>query len=148
MRRTKKVVGLVMGIVLCLMTCMTASANEGVYQIDREENLSLSETEIDISVMPRYVANLDFDEIPVGYVYYGKNEFNLAAGTKISCVFESTGKFSLALFNRDIGEPWVSEVIHESSCASDITVPIDGTYSIGVYNRDSKAIKVTGWYSL
>ena len=145
---TKKMVAWIVSIVLCVSMCMTAYANESLYEAETDENLQLIEADVLVSIMPRYTANLDFDEIPVGYVYYGQNQFNLSAGTKIFCNFESTGKFSLALFNRDIGRPWTSEIIHESSCSYEITVPVDGTYSIGVYNRDSKPIKVTGSYSL
>ncbi len=135
-------------MVLCLSMCMSVYASEESYVLDVDDSRTITETEIAVSIMPRYSAVLDFDEIPVSYVYYGTNQFNLSAGSKITCNFQSTGKFSLALFNRDIGEPWVSDIIHDSSCSSDIIVPIDGNYSIGVYNRDTKAIKVTGSYSL
>lgn len=147
MKITKKLLSFIATMVLSLSMCMPASACEGTYAA-RNDSLNITETETTISVMPRYTANLDFSEIPAGYVTHGNNRFNLPAGAIITCKFESTGKFSLAIYNNDTDSYWVSDIIHGDSCSSEITIGEEGNFSIGVCNRDTKAIKVTGWYSL
>lgn len=125
---------------------MTVFAREIPYSIGNTNYCT--ENERESGIMPRYTANLDFSEIPVSHATHGSNKFNMNPGGQITCNFSSTGKFSLALYNYDTDTYWISDIVHSSSCNSVLTINEAGNYGVGVYNRDTKAITVTGSYTL
>lgn len=146
MKKERKLLTVMVSLLLCLSMNMTVFAKE--MQYGGENNNYCTETETESGIMPRYTANLDFSEIPVSHATHGSNKFNMNPGGTITCNFNSTGKFSLALYNYDTETYWISDTVHDSSCSSVLTIHVAGNYGIGVYNRDTKAIKVTGSYSL
>ncbi len=147
MKASKKIVSFLLTMILCLSMGMTVFANENLYSEDNADTY-IVESENTQVILPRYTANIDFSEIPAGYATHGGNRFHMNQGGTITCRFSSTGKFSLALYNYDTGKFIISNTIHLSSCNSTLTVNAAGNYGIGVYNRDTKAIKVTGSYTL
>lgn len=147
MKKTKRIVSFLLAMVLCLSMGMTAFASENQYLQDNSNTYAGEEENVQ-AIMPRYTANIDFSEIPVSNATHGGNKFNMNPGGIITCNFSSTGKFSLALYDYDTGIYWISNTIHSSSCNSTLTINTAGNYGVGVYNRDTKTIKVTGSYSL
>lgn len=146
MKKGRKILGII--LLLSLSINMTAFASDSQYCVGEISNNYCTETARESDVMPIYTANVSFTDVQPSHGVFGTNQFNLAVGTEITCVFNSPGKFSLAVYNRDTGKIWVSDTVHDGSCSAVLTIDVAGTYSIGVYNRDTKTINVTGYYTL
>lgn len=147
MKRLRRLFVVLLTMTLFLSMGTTVFASDGSNQ-DDDMSIYVVETECDSSIMPRYTANLNFSAIPVSNATHGNNRFNMNPGGTITCNFSSTGKFSLAVYNYGTGTYWISDTVHSSSCNSVLTINTAGDYGIGVYNRDTKTITVTGSYTL
>jgi len=111
------------------------------------DDFAVEESDV-LFIMPRYTANLDFSDIPVGHVTHGSNKFNLSEGAVIYCSFSGNASFSIGVYNFDTGSFAISDTVHASSCNSKITINTAGNYGIAVLNRSHSVLKITGRYTL